>query len=92
MAFSETLKNAVNDYCNNHLADESWYNEEFEFIEDAAIRKRLVEEFKGTRFAYKLYEGTHFMEEEYVYSMLAPMIRKIALEDNNDYICQSKLI
>ena len=32
------------------------------------------------------------MEEEYVYSMLAPMIRKIALEDNNDYICQSKLI
>ena len=31
MAFSETLKNAVNDYCNNHLADESWYNEEFEF-------------------------------------------------------------
>ena len=42
--------------------------------------------------SYKLYEGTHFMEEEYVYSMLAPMIRKIALEDNNDYICQSKLI
>ena len=42
--------------------------------------------------SYKLYEGTHFMEEEYVYSMLAPMIRKIALEDNNDYICQSKRI
>ena len=26
---------------------------------------------------YQIYEGTHFMEEEYVYSMLVPKIRKI---------------
>ena len=69
MAFSETLKNAVNDYCNNHLADESWYNEEFEFIEDAAIRKRIVEEFKGTRFAYKLYEGIEATDENLIFEV-----------------------
>ncbi len=26
---------------------------------------------------YQIYEGTHFMEEEYVYSMLVPKIRKV---------------
>lgn len=41
---------------------------------------------------YRLYDGTHFMEEEYVYSMLAPKIMEIASEDNNDYICESKRI
>ena len=69
MAFSETLKNAINDYCNCHLADDSWYNEEFEFIEDTAIRKRLVEEFKGIRFAYKLYEGLEATDENLIFEV-----------------------
>ena len=42
--------------------------------------------------SYRIYDGTHFMEEEYVYSMLAPMIKRIASEDNNDYICKLKRI
>lgn len=57
MPLSTEIKDAVYQYCNNHLADEAWYNGEFEFIEDQALRKRLIEEFKGIRFAYKLYEG-----------------------------------
>lgn len=56
MPLSTEIKDAVYQYCNNHLADEAWYNGEFEFIEDQALRKRLIEEFKGIRFAYKLYE------------------------------------
>lgn len=51
MPLSTEIKDAVYQYCNNHLADEAWYNGEFEFIEDQALRKRLIEEFKGIRFA-----------------------------------------
>lgn len=47
MPFSQKLQSEVYDYCNNHLADEDWYNEEFEFIEDESLRKRLIEEFRG---------------------------------------------
>ena len=51
MPLAKEIKDAVYLYCNNHLADEAWYNEEFEFIEDEPLRKRLVEEFKGIRFS-----------------------------------------
>lgn len=57
MPLTKEIKDAIYSYCNNHLANESWYNEEFEFIENESLRKRLIEEFKGIRFAYKLYEG-----------------------------------
>lgn len=57
MAFSEGIKNAVNSYCNNHLAPDSWYENEFSFIKDAELRERIIAEFKAIRFAYKLYEG-----------------------------------
>lgn len=69
MAFSETLKNAINDYCNNHLADESWYENKFEFIEDGDLRKRLIEEFKSIRFAYKLYEGIEAKNENLIFEV-----------------------
>ena len=54
MPLSTEIKDAVYQYCNNHLADEAWYNGEFEFIEDQALRKRLIEEFKGVRFPMKM--------------------------------------
>lgn len=57
MAFSEEIKNIVNNYCNNHLPQDSWYENEFSFITDDALRKRIIAEFKSIRFAYKLYEG-----------------------------------
>ena len=34
MAFSERIKKEIEDYCNNHLADDSWYENEFSFIQD----------------------------------------------------------
>ena len=30
--FSERIKKEIEDYCNNHLADDSWYENEFSFI------------------------------------------------------------
>lgn len=70
MPLAKEIKDAVYLYCNNHLADEAWYNEEFEFIEDEPLRKRLVEEFKGIRFAYKLYEGIEAKDENLIFRKL----------------------
>lgn len=69
MPLSENVKKAVYVYCNNHLADEEWYEEEFQFIEDIKLQKRLVEEFKGIRFAYKLYEGIEAVQENLVFEI-----------------------
>lgn len=69
MPFPDPLKTAINDYCNNHLADEDWYNEKFEFIEEDSLRKRIIEEFKGIRFAYKLYEGIAATDENLIFEV-----------------------
>lgn len=57
MAFSQKIKKEIEDYCNNHLATDSWYENEFSFIRDVELRNRIIAEFKAIRFAYKLYEG-----------------------------------
>ena len=69
MPLTKEIKDAIYDYCNNHLAREAWYNEEFEFIKDQALRKRLVEEFKAIRFAYKLYEGIEARDENLIFEI-----------------------
>lgn len=69
MAFSKKLKDEVYDYCNNHLPDENWYDCEFEFIGDETFRKRLVEEYRGIRFAYKLYEGIEAKDENLIFEI-----------------------
>ena len=69
MPLTEGVKEAIYDYCNNHLADESWYEEQFEFIEEEKFRKRLIGEFKGIRFAYKLYEGIGATDENLIFEI-----------------------
>ena len=63
MPLSNEIIDIIYRYCNNHLANEEWYNTEFEFIEDPILCKRLIEEFKGIRFAYKLYECIEAKDE-----------------------------
>lgn len=55
MAFSEKIKKEIEDYCNNHLATDSWYENEFSFIRDVELRNRIIAEFKAIRFRNKLY-------------------------------------
>lgn len=69
MPLSKEVKEAIYNYCNNHLADESWYEEQFEFVEEEKLRKRLIEEFKGIRFAYKLYEGIEATDENLIFEV-----------------------
>lgn len=46
MPLAKEIKDAVYLYCNNHLADEAWYNEEFEFIEDEPCVRGLLKNSK----------------------------------------------
>lgn len=69
MSFTVDIKNKIYEYCNNHLPDEDWYSGEFEFIEDDILRKRLNVEFRGTRFAYKLYEGIKAEGENLIFEV-----------------------
>lgn len=69
MPLSADVKKSVYEYCNNHLPTEDWYEEEFEFVEDDALRKRIIEEFKGIRFAYKLYEGIEAKDENLIFEV-----------------------
>lgn len=57
MAFSKKIKKEIENYCNNHLATDLWYENEFSFIKDIKLKNRIITEFKAIRFAYKLYEG-----------------------------------
>lgn len=69
MPLSNEVKKEIYEYCNSHLADEDWYKEEFEFVEDDKLRERLVQEFKGIRFAYKLYEGIEARDENLIFEV-----------------------
>ena len=69
MAFSEELKKEIEEYCNNHLAPDFWYENEFSFIKDADLKKRIIAEFKAIRFAYKLYEGIEATDENLMFEV-----------------------
>lgn len=69
MAFDAEIKAKIYEYCNGHLPENSWYEQEFDFIKDIPLKKRLIEEFKGIRFAYKLYEGIQATDENFIFEV-----------------------
>lgn len=69
MALPKQIQNEIYRYCDNDLPQKEWYEKEFEFIEDGKLRNRLVEEFRGIRFAYKLYEGIEATEENLIFEV-----------------------
>ena len=69
MAFSEKLKNEIELYCNNHLPQDSWYENEFSFIQGLDLKNRIITEFKAIRFAYKLYEGIEATNENLLFEV-----------------------
>ncbi|MEE0419232.1 MAG: hypothetical protein UDG86_04190 [Lachnospiraceae bacterium] len=69
MAFSEKLKSEIELYCNNHLATDSWYENEVSFIQDMELKNRIIAEFKAIRFAYKLYEGIEAIDENLIFEV-----------------------
>lgn len=69
MPFTKEIKDGICTYCNNHLADDNWYDAQFDFIKNNKMRKRLIDEFKAIRFAYKLYEGIEAENENLLFEV-----------------------
>ena len=69
MAFTKETKKEIVEYCTNHLPEDLWYENEFDFIEDIKLRERIIQEFKATRFAYKLYEGITAKDEHLIFEV-----------------------
>lgn len=59
----------VDAYCKRDLPDDNWYQEQFDFIEDDALRIRIIEEYKGVRYAYKIYEGLEATDENLIFEV-----------------------
>lgn len=57
MPFNDTIKKEIEDYIKNHLPDEVWFDDFFDFINDNTLKSRLAEEFKAIRYLYKFFEG-----------------------------------
>ena len=57
MPLPKSIQEEIQKYCESHLPKEDWYEEEFDFIQDYDLKKRVIEEFQSVRYAYKLYEG-----------------------------------
>lgn len=49
------LKYLLNDYVFAHLADESWYEKQFDYLSDPSLVKRLAEEYISARYIYKIF-------------------------------------
>ena len=57
MPFRKDIQEYIQDYCMKHLPDENWVDNEFEFIKDETLRKRVETEYKNARYLYKIFEG-----------------------------------
>lgn len=69
MPILREVQSEIYDYCTKHLPNKEWYQNEFEFVDDEYLKSRLVSEFSGTRFAYKLYEGIEAKDENLIFEI-----------------------
>lgn len=57
MAFEKEIRTYINEYCQRDLPNDEWYENEFNFIKNDVLRKRIIIEFKNVRKIYKIFEG-----------------------------------
>lgn len=69
MAFDQSIQKEIYTYCNNHLPDNTFYEGTFDFIQDPNLKQRIIDEYKGIRFAYKLYEGIEATDENLLFEV-----------------------
>ena len=60
MSLGQTTIDQVMAYCQRDLpTNQKWFEEEFNFIKSASLRKELAKEFYAARYIYKLMEALH---------------------------------
>ncbi len=56
MPFRKDIQKYIYKYCANHLPDEDWLENEFNFIKKEELRNRIKTEYKNARYVYKIFE------------------------------------
>jgi hypothetical protein len=62
LVFSNEVKSAIEEYVNEHIGDEYWHVNYFDFVSDSTLAVRLGEEFNSARYIYKMLEGVGAQE------------------------------
>lgn len=63
MPFRKDIQKYIYKYCANHLLDEDWLENEFNFIKKEELRNRIKTEYKNARYVYKIFEGLEVENE-----------------------------
>lgn len=63
MPFRKDIQKYIYKYCANHLPDEDWLENEFNFIKKEELRNRIKTEYKNARNVYKIFEGLEVENE-----------------------------
>ena len=64
MPFEDQFRNEIINYCKADLPPRENTLELFSFIQDVDLRNRIVSEYEGARFAYKLFEGIRATDDQ----------------------------
>lgn len=65
MPLNEKIIEEINEYCKRDLPGEvEWHTEQFEFVKDDELKKRLGRAYYSARYIYKLMEALYSSKEE----------------------------
>lgn len=87
MPFEDQLRSKVINYCKADLPPRKNILELFSYIEDADLRNRIVSEYEGARFAYKLFEGIRATDDQMRFQVRSQLLSYASLyEASVEYV------
>ena len=82
MPFIKELSKEINNYINNDLPNEDWYNIKFyPFIKNRTLRERLIVEFKNARKIYKIFEGLQAKKDLLLAQIKIQVIMYVSIQE-----------
>lgn len=85
--FNSHLREQVLSYCWADLPPRNKSFELFSFIQDTDLQTRLVDEYEGARFAYKLFEGLQATDEQMRFQVRSQLLSYASLyEASIEYV------
>lgn len=82
MPFPDEVQKSIRKYVYGHLPDDSWYDAHFyPFIQDDALRDRLIIEFKNARVIYKIFEGLQAEKELLLAQIKTQVVMYVSIQE-----------
>lgn len=63
MPFEKEIVTYITEYCQRDLPRDQWYENEFNFVKNDNLRRRIITEFRNAREIYKIFEGMGAKDE-----------------------------